>query len=93
MAAAARQRRPDLLTPKVVPGTCPIRAAAAMNDAVPPAAEDDAGSGEMIGDFPQAFSHIGLIHAAWAIAPARQRDGGPGPAASVASAGAQRYRS
>ena len=23
-------------------------------------------SGEMIGNFPQAFSHIGLINAAWA---------------------------
>jgi hypothetical protein len=27
----------------------------------------------MIGNFPQAFSHIGLINAAWAIAQAQQR--------------------
>jgi hypothetical protein len=27
----------------------------------------------MIGNFPQAFSHIGLINAAWAISQARQR--------------------
>jgi hypothetical protein len=29
----------------------------------------------MIGNFPQAFSHIGLINAAWAIAQAQQRVG------------------
>ncbi|MBW3665799.1 MAG: glycoside hydrolase family 15 protein [Actinobacteria bacterium] len=29
-------------------------------------------SGELIGNFPQAFSHIGLINAAWAIAQAQQ---------------------
>ncbi len=27
----------------------------------------------MIGNYPQAFSHIGLINGAWAIAQARQR--------------------
>ena len=27
----------------------------------------------MIGNFPQAFSHIGLVNAAWAIARAQQR--------------------
>jgi hypothetical protein len=32
----------------------------------------------MIGNFPQAFSHIGLINAAWAISQAQQR-----PATSV----------
>ena len=26
----------------------------------------------MIGNFPQAFSHIGLVNAAWAIAQAQQ---------------------
>jgi alpha,alpha-trehalase len=31
----------------------------------------------MIGNFPQAFSHIGLINAAWAISQAQQ---GTGPA-------------
>ena len=32
-------------------------------------------SGEMIGNFPQAFSHIGLINASWAITQAQQRTG------------------
>ena len=30
-------------------------------------------SGELLGNFPQAFSHIGLVNAAWAIAEAEQR--------------------
>ena len=29
----------------------------------------------MIGNFPQAFSHIGLVNAAWAIAQAERRAG------------------
>jgi GH15 family glucan-1,4-alpha-glucosidase len=29
----------------------------------------------MIGNFPQAFSHIGLVNAAWAITQAQQRGG------------------
>ena len=33
-------------------------------------------SGEMIGNVPQAFSHIGLINAAWAITQAQQRTPG-----------------
>ena len=37
------------------------------------AEEVDPGSGEMIGNFPQAFSHIGLINAAWAIAQTQER--------------------
>ena len=56
------------------------RAVSAINDVGLLAEEIDA-DGEMIGNFPQAFSHIGLVNAAWAIAQAQQR------AASPASAG------
>jgi alpha,alpha-trehalase len=34
--------------------------------------EVDTASGELIGNFPQAFSHIGLVNAAWAIAQAER---------------------
>jgi alpha,alpha-trehalase len=36
--------------------------------------EVDARTGELLGNFPQAFSHIGLVNAAWAIAEA-EREG------------------
>jgi GH15 family glucan-1,4-alpha-glucosidase len=36
--------------------------------------EVDEGTGELLGNFPQAFSHIGLINAAWAIS---QAEAGP----------------
>ncbi len=41
------------------------------------AEEVDTASGELLGNFPQAFSHIGLINAAWRIDQARQSSGGP----------------
>ena len=47
--------------------TATFERAAAINDVGLLAEEVDVGSGEMIGNFPQAFSHIGLINAAWAI--------------------------
>jgi GH15 family glucan-1,4-alpha-glucosidase len=48
----------------------------------------DPGSGEMIGNFPQAFSHIGLVNAAWAISQAQLRVAGPGqPPAPGSGAG------
>ena len=34
--------------------------------------EVDAETGELLGNFPQAFSHIGLINAAWAISQAER---------------------
>ena len=37
------------------------------------AEEIDTASGELLGNFPQAFSHIGLITAAWEIDKARER--------------------
>ena len=51
------------------------RAVAAINDVGLLAEEVAPGGGEMIGNFPQAFSHIGLVNAAWAITEARQRAG------------------
>jgi hypothetical protein len=48
------------------------RAVAAINDVGLLAEEVDPASGEMIGNFPQAFSHIGPINAAWAISQAQQ---------------------
>jgi GH15 family glucan-1,4-alpha-glucosidase len=38
-----------------------------VNDVGLLAEEVDAGTGELLGNFPQAFSHIGLVNAAWAI--------------------------
>jgi GH15 family glucan-1,4-alpha-glucosidase len=43
------------------------RAAAFLNDVGLLAEEVDPASGELLGNFPQAFSHIGLVNAAWAI--------------------------
>jgi len=40
--------------------------------------EFDSEAGEMLGNFPQAFSHIGLVNAAWAISQAENPDS-PGP--------------
>jgi alpha,alpha-trehalase len=49
------------------------RAVAAINDIGLLAEEVDPAGAEMIGNFPQAFSHIGLVNAAWAIT---QAEGG-----------------
>jgi GH15 family glucan-1,4-alpha-glucosidase len=67
------------------------RAVAAINDVGLLAEEVDAG-GEMIGNFPQAFSHIGLVNAAWAVSQARQRAAGRGPAVA-GSRDAREHRS
>jgi alpha,alpha-trehalase len=62
-------------------------AVAAINDVGLLAEEVDAGSGEMIGNFPQAFSHIGLINAAWAIAQAQERAASGATSAVLVGAG------
>ncbi|MEP6855597.1 MAG: glycoside hydrolase family 15 protein [Pedococcus sp.] len=43
------------------------RAASYVNDVGLLAEEVDSTTGELLGNFPQAFSHIGLVNAAWAI--------------------------
>jgi alpha,alpha-trehalase len=48
------------------------RAAAFANDLGLLAEEADGASGELLGNFPQAFSHIGLVNAAWAITQAQR---------------------
>jgi GH15 family glucan-1,4-alpha-glucosidase len=48
------------------------RAAAFVNDVGLLAEEVDATTGELLGNYPQAFSHIGLVNAAWAIRQAEQ---------------------
>ena len=49
------------------------RAVAFVNDVGLLAEEVDASTGELLGNFPQAFSHIGLVNAAWAISQSRAR--------------------
>ncbi|CAN5224235.1 glycoside hydrolase family 15 protein [soil metagenome] len=49
------------------------RSIAFANDVGLLAEEVDEATGELLGNFPQAFSHIGLVNAAWAIAEAERR--------------------
>ena len=48
-------------------------AAAFVNDVGLLSEEVDVNTGELLGNFPQAFSHIGLVNAAWAIAEAERQ--------------------
>jgi GH15 family glucan-1,4-alpha-glucosidase len=48
------------------------RAAAFVNDVGLLSEEVDPENGELLGNFPQAFSHIGLVNAAWAISQAER---------------------
>jgi len=54
------------------------RAIGYRNDVGLLAEEVDGETGELLGNFPQAFSHIGLVNAAWAIAEAERRTGSTG---------------
>jgi GH15 family glucan-1,4-alpha-glucosidase len=58
-------------------------AIAYANDVGLLAEEVDPASGELLGNYPQAFSHIGLVNAAWAISQAEQRGEPQAPAAEV----------
>ena len=49
----------------------PEQAIAYANDVGLLAEEVDPASNELLGNFPQAFSHIGLVNAAWAISQAK----------------------
>ncbi len=61
------------------------RAAAFVNDVGLLAEEVDPVSGELMGNFPQAFSHIGLVNAAWAISESELRETPPAERAPDAS--------
>jgi alpha,alpha-trehalase len=41
--------------------------------------EVDPDTGELLGNSPQAFSHIGVVNAAWAISEAQTRSPGTAP--------------
>jgi GH15 family glucan-1,4-alpha-glucosidase len=43
-----------------------------VNDVGLLAEEVDTSTGELLGNFPQALSHIGLVNAAWAITEAER---------------------
>jgi GH15 family glucan-1,4-alpha-glucosidase len=70
-------------------------AIAYANDVGLLAEEVDPSGGELLGNFPQAFSHIGLVNAAWAISQAEEKAGtkhgkhGAGTAAGTAAQGAK----
>ncbi|HTT88113.1 MAG TPA: glycoside hydrolase family 15 protein [Acidimicrobiales bacterium] len=58
------------------------RAAAFVNDVGLLSEEVDPASGELLGNFPQAFSHIGLVNAAWAISETEARQSKLAPPSS-----------
>jgi len=61
------------------------RAAAFVNDVGLLAEEVDPVSGELLGNFPQALSHIGLVNAAWDISESERRQKPPPEKAQLGS--------
>jgi len=53
------------------------RATAYTNDLGLHSEEADPATGELMGNFPQAFSHVGLVNAAWALSGMRRLDASP----------------
>jgi GH15 family glucan-1,4-alpha-glucosidase len=66
------------------------RAVRYVNDVGLLAEEIDPTTGELLGNFPQAFSHIGLVNAAWAISEAETRVGQAGDRAGETAVPSQR---
>jgi GH15 family glucan-1,4-alpha-glucosidase len=66
------------------------RAVRYVNDVGLLAEEIDPATGELLGNFPQAFSHIGLVNAAWAISEAETRVGQAGDRAGEMAVPSQR---
>ncbi|RFA12105.1 glycoside hydrolase family 15 [Subtercola boreus] len=64
-----------------------VTATSYANDVGLLAEEVDSRTGEQIGNFPQAFSHIGLVNAAWAIDQAEKRRTGTHPSATRGTTG------
>jgi len=60
------------------------RATAYTNDLGLLSEEADPATGELMGNFPQAFSHVGLVNAAWALS---QMSGPDGPALTLVGPG------
>jgi GH15 family glucan-1,4-alpha-glucosidase len=71
------------------------RAASLVSDLGLLAEEVDPRSGELLGNFPQAFSHIGLVNAAWAIDQAERNRSGtvPSPRARASTVPAASHAS
>jgi GH15 family glucan-1,4-alpha-glucosidase len=61
LALAGRPERARTVVERVLPF---------LNDVGLLAEEVDPATGELLGNYPQAFSHIGLVNAAWAISQA-----------------------